>query len=155
MSTLPEQPDEPIISDTLRQDLKDLYSFTASIPAGFDDSVLREAKSTFTQRRRFHSRVRWAIGGISAAAAIMLVALRLSSPSPDRISEHPVVMAIKPGDVDRDGKVDILDAFVVARRLHAHAPIDKAWDVNGDGAVDQKDVDRIGTMAVDISGGVR
>lgn len=49
-------------------------------------------------------------------------------------------------DVDRSGRVDILDAFAVARSIR-HA--DSAeHDLNGDGRVDQSDIDLVARDAV-------
>ena len=57
------------------------------------------------------------------------------------------------GDFDGDGRVDILDAFALARHLEsAHKPKDK-WDMNGDGIVDRADVDRIAMAAVSLKRG--
>jgi hypothetical protein len=55
-------------------------------------------------------------------------------------------------DVDHDGKVDILDAFVVAKLIEARGQLDRTYDINGDGRIDGADVDRIAMAAVDTSG---
>lgn len=57
-------------------------------------------------------------------------------------------------DIDRSGKVDILDAFAVARGIKSGKP-SLAWDVQGDGKVDQQDIDDIAAIAVRVKGGVQ
>ncbi len=57
-------------------------------------------------------------------------------------------------DIDRSGKVDILDAFAVARGIKSGKP-SLAWDVKGDGKVDQQDIDDIAALAVRVKGGVQ
>ena len=64
-------------------------------------------------------------------------------------------LAIHPGSVLRedltgDGKVDVLDAFFLARQIKNGGPLDLKWDVNGDGVVDQRDVDWIASKAVSL-----
>ena len=87
---------------------------------------------------------RWAAIGL-AAAAMVVIAVRLMTPVVD--GNKPQVAQF--GDVNHDSRVNILDAYIVARHIARHEPLDKAWDVNGDGVVDQKDVDQIATMAVE------
>jgi hypothetical protein len=51
-------------------------------------------------------------------------------------------------DLNRDGTVDILDSFALARELKAGGPLPSAFDVNGDGVVDERDVALIAVHAV-------
>lgn len=51
-------------------------------------------------------------------------------------------------DLNRDGQVDILDSFAVARELKTGQPVSKTFDVNGDGVVDERDVNQIAAHAV-------
>ena len=53
-------------------------------------------------------------------------------------------------DVDGDGKVDILDAFALARSLRVGSGAKPTWDLNGDGVVDGRDVDVIAHTAVSV-----
>jgi hypothetical protein len=57
-------------------------------------------------------------------------------------------------DLDGSGRVTILDAFRLARQVEAHGPVDKRWDLNGDGRVDQADVDLVACAAVRLDSGV-
>lgn len=65
-------------------------------------------------------------------------------------------------DVNHDGKVDILDAMKLAKTIQASTSLrlaadmqndrqtlDVSWDLNGDGKVDQADVDALAALAVE------
>jgi hypothetical protein len=56
-------------------------------------------------------------------------------------------------DLNHDGRVDILDAFQLARELRAGKK--PAVDLNGDGVVDERDADVIATRAVSLEKGGR
>ncbi len=51
-------------------------------------------------------------------------------------------------DLNRDGRTDILDAFLLARSLREGAGGPAAWDGNGDGRTDAADVAVLGRLAV-------
>jgi hypothetical protein len=53
-------------------------------------------------------------------------------------------------DLNRDGKLDILDAYLLAKRLADQQPLAKEWDVNGDGVINGKDVDAVALAAVKL-----
>ncbi len=75
------------------------------------------------------------------AAALLLIVWMLPS------ARAPI-----PGDVDRSGHVNILDAFAIARALDHGGALDPAWDMNGDGVVDQRDVDVVAMRSVSLGG---
>jgi hypothetical protein len=54
-------------------------------------------------------------------------------------------------DVTGDGRVDILDAFALARRIE-RADV-RQPDLNSDGRVDQRDVEALAARAVRLEGG--
>jgi|ERR1051326_532494 hypothetical protein len=58
-------------------------------------------------------------------------------------------------DLNHDGKVDILDAFVLARKLQGIRISDPRLDVNGDGVVDRRDIETIAAHAVSLNRGGR
>ncbi|HTM22876.1 MAG TPA: dockerin type I repeat-containing protein [Kofleriaceae bacterium] len=85
-----------------------------------------------------------------AAAAIALAVLwprgeRTAAEPPPRVAEAPA----QPGDVNRDGQVDVRDAYALARALE-RGGAQRSWDVTGDGQVDRGDVDWIAMAAVSI-----
>ena len=50
----------------------------------------------------------------------------------------------------------MLDVYLLARHIKDGDRLDPRWDMNGDGVVDQRDVDAIAAIAVSIGkGGVR
>jgi hypothetical protein len=57
-------------------------------------------------------------------------------------------------DIDRSGRVDILDAFKLARQIKAGLQPSEKWDMNGDGQVNRKDVDLVAFAAVRLDKGV-
>jgi predicted anti-sigma-YlaC factor YlaD len=105
--------------------------------------------------RRHVSRVApWA----AAAAAIVIVAVAGAmwragfGPSSPAAKSPAAITRID--DVNRDGRVDVLDAFAIARAVEA-GDGSSSWDVNRDGAVDEGDVDAVALAAVSLGGGGR
>ena len=66
--------------------------------------------------------------------------------------DTPPPLAIRE-DIDLSGRVDILDAFALARHLKAGAPTRAEWDINQDGSINQADVDAVAMTAVQLNGG--
>jgi hypothetical protein len=54
-----------------------------------------------------------------------------------------------PGDIDRSGRIDIVDAYALAVRIRS-GQLDAAYDLNGDGKVDDRDVEEIARRSVAI-----
>jgi hypothetical protein len=123
--------------DGLISDLSILYRRTVPVPSAVDQAIVAQARRQGMKMRRQRILLRWG-GGAAAAAAVLLVALRLAQPP--RPSNH----------------VTILDAFSLARQLKSGVKPDKSWDINGDGVIDQKDVDALAAKAVQLPrGGVQ
>jgi len=53
-------------------------------------------------------------------------------------------------DLNRDGQVDILDSFALARELKSGKSLPAIFDVNGDGVVDERDMALIAAHAVEL-----
>jgi len=83
------------------------------------------------------------LAGAGAAAVVLLLALYLPKASTKFARE----------DLNHDGSVDILDAFVLAKRVEASVPADAGIDLNGDGKVDQRDVAALAAQAVSLGKG--
>lgn len=113
------------------------------VPPDVDEAVLREAERhlrAIRRRRRFRRFAGW--GGAAAAAAVALTATLWLIAPPRQYARE---------DIDRSGRVDIVDALLLARGLEAGPAADR-WDVNADGIVDQRDVDAIAMRAVALNG---
>ncbi|MHC4744475.1 MAG: dockerin type I domain-containing protein [Planctomycetota bacterium] len=139
----------------LAEDLKGLYGVKSSVPGDIDRAILDRAGRRLTRRSRRFSWPRWAaVAG--AAAAVIFVAVILQtdlSPVSDSQKEPSAVLSEAdspriPADIDLNGKVDILDAFKLARNIESGASLKPEYDFNADGAIDRKDVDSIAFAAV-------
>ena len=165
MSRPPHQPEDQhdTLPDALVADLRGIYGRGVEVPREVDAAVLQEARAGFARRRRFRLAVRAATVTAAAAAIALAFAIpMLMRSAPQRVGPTPVatdtqmlMVAPPPAqqreDVDHDGKVDILDAFVVAKLIEARGQLDRTYDINGDGRIDGADVDRIAMAAVDTS----
>jgi hypothetical protein len=148
----PDQADQdPQIPEKLRAAMVGLYDRPPGIPQRVDATILRDARAWYAGRRRWWLAARWAGAGLATAAALALAGrIYLAHPG-TRPAASPARQIARAGDIDGNGRVDIVDAYVVARAIAHHGPLERGWDVNGDGVVDQKDVDLIARMAVRVS----
>jgi hypothetical protein len=137
MNDLDFQPDDAT-PERLAADLSELYDHGGRIPAEIDRAILHTIRSRAASIRRMRLLLRWG-GGAAAAAAMVLVALRVWP------SHGPAYHL--------GATVTILDAFSLARQIKSGAKIDKTWDANGDGVIDQKDVDLLANRAVSLAAG--
>jgi hypothetical protein len=140
----PEIPEsDPQLPEPLVRELAALNKPGIDVPRAIDAAVLLEARRHLRaapmRRLTFRRLAPWA----AAAAAVGLLAWL--APMPFR--DEPKAPAIA-GDFDRSGRVDILDALALAKRLDDPAKLDPGFDINGDGVVDRSDVDAIGHKAV-------
>ncbi len=135
------QPDDRM-PDGLKADLEVLYRRTVPVPPGVDEAIL-----VLARRRRVAWP--WAMAGSAAAiAAAVGLAVWLHSPgASERFARTPLALA----EYTRTG--DIRDAFFLARQLKAGVRPGLRWDTNGDGVVDQRDVDALAMDAVRLSRG--
>lgn len=152
----PDPADDPTIPPQLAARLNELYGKSVAVSATTDHAILAAARTGFWRRGRGRRVVRWVGATAAAAAAVVVVALTLrrggaGDATRVAVSEPPAVA----GDVDRSGRVDMLDAFVLARKLDAKAAAAKGDDVNGDGVLDRRDVDAVAAMAVRLPGGAQ
>jgi hypothetical protein len=152
----PEPADDPSLPPLLRDRLNALHPAGPVVPPAVDATILAAARRGFWRRRRFGLAVRWVGATAAAAAAVVVVAVTLhrggaGDATRVAVSQAPAIA----GDVDGNGRVDMLDAFVLARKVDAKATAAKGEDVNGDGVVDRRDVDAVAAMAVRLPGGGR
>jgi hypothetical protein len=151
------------VPSRLLADLNALFEPQVGVPPEVDRAVMDRVNKHFAavqsgKPRRW--RVRWA-WRIAAAAAVIIFAFSLDLtkqivPTTDHL---PLVRAVRepplqPVDIDRNGRVDILDAFKLARQIETDAPAETEWDINGDGLINRSDVDMVALAAVRLDKGV-
>src|SRR5689334_22511317 len=171
MSDRPDNTEqEPAASPRLIEGLRALSGPAPAVPPAVDQAVLTQARAHL---RSIAPRPPAALSGPAVASQVPV-----ESNGPARrptLVPFPQWLAIaaalvvgfglaflfRPGshgvapvareDIDRNGRVDILDAFALARRLQSGAPSAEAGvDVNGDGVFDQRDVDHVAARAVQL-----
>lgn len=128
--------------------LRTLHNKKILIPREVDEAVLSQARSFLKSEPRQKGMVpfpRW----LAAAAVVILglgIGLRLTR-------ERNPGSTIAREDIDRNGKVDILDAFALARMLRQGSASSTTLDFNSDGLLDQRDIDWIAGRAVKMHKG--
>lgn len=145
------------ISSKFSNDLKALFEPQRGLPPEVDRAVLDRAQKHFAQMQPGKSkrlRVHWA-WRIAAAAAVIILAFSLDltkqgGPTTDSFS----VRETRAVDIDRNGRVDILDAFKLAKQIESAGPAETEWDINGDGLINRDDVDVVALAAVRLDKGV-
>jgi hypothetical protein len=165
MEHFDEKP-EMRVSSKLSADLNVLFEAKRPVPPEVDRAISDRIRRHFAfekpakdNRRRF----RWAgLWKVAAAAAVVLLAfsLDLTHKSPPTI-KRSVRAGVRPADIDLNGRVDILDAFKLARQIKDADLVEPdlslqehEWDMNGDGRVDHSDVDIVALAAVRLDKGV-
>lgn len=129
------------------------------MPSDVDRAVLGMVEGVAAGAVRRRGRVRGRLvlmgGGVAAAAAVVWM-VWVMGPSLARKGLPPTtlgsagVAAAPVGDLNGDGRVDMLDALIEAERLKAGG---KGVDFNRDGRVDGGDVDAIAMSAVKLERG--
>jgi len=161
---------EPKAPAKLVTDLKGLHKEHIFVPPKVDQSILNTAREQLGEPAEQRPWIpQWTPWAAAAASLILLLFLTLpgkkqTSPSalaktspPSKIialnqePSSPTIRAttISPKDINKDGQVDILDAFTLASRIQTGS-IEEKWDINGDGQVNQADVEEISAFAVKL-----
>jgi hypothetical protein len=128
--------------------LKEAARHSQFIPPVLDATILKAAERHLQQNKRrslrFKLSVAWA--AVFTLVVFLPFVLPLSRKTPQRLSQTRFARA----DINHDGRVDILDAFALAKMLETHHSVGTAADLNGDGAVDERDVTIIAAEAVSL-----
>jgi hypothetical protein len=104
------------------------------------------------KRRRL--RIHWG-WRIAAAAAVIILAFSLDlTKQPDQTTDSFSISKTQAEDIDQNGRVDILDAFKLAKHIESADRTETTWDLNGDGLIDRSDVDIVANAAVRLNKGV-
>ena len=115
-----------------------------------DEQILAAARQQLSRRNRMRWVIRYAVGSVAAAAVILIAIKTTHVTHREQASFEADRTVASAEDVNRDGKLDILDAYFMARKVAANETLSKEWDFNRDGAVDNKDVDVVAFSAVKI-----
>ncbi len=136
------------VSPKLSEDLNTLFKPHFSVPPEVDRAIMDQAHRHFVRRQR-RSRLLRRAGSIAAAAAVIIFAFSLNlTQKPGSSTSQSILVEAQAIDIDRNGRVDILDAFKLARHIESADRTDKKWDINEDGVVNRKDVDLVALAAV-------
>ena len=146
--------DEPLQAPPrLVAELKRLPQRLIFIPRTLDEGILAAARCHLARRQgpKWKLFFPWIA---TAAALVLLVAIiqqfHQQSGSTGRAGGR---FALE--DVNHDGRVDILDAFALARQLKAGGAPNLQLDLNHDGVVDERDVATLASRAVQLPKGGR
>ncbi len=139
--------------ERLGRELRGLYAPPVEVPTEIDEAVTALARRHFARRHRMRLLLRRSAFAAAAAAAIALTIVHIYPIHPESTGPARVVQAATPEDIDGNGRVDIRDAFLLARRLESDQQPVSQWDLNGDGVIDRHDVDLVATAAVKLDKG--
>src|SRR4051812_42397885 len=93
----------------LKAGLSDLFGSTPAIARSLDEKILAAAHDQSIRRHRMRWTIRYAIGSVAAAAAVILIAIKMTHHDQSPLTNSAAVATAE--DLNRDGKLDILDAF--------------------------------------------
>jgi hypothetical protein len=155
-----------LVAELKRLD-REALSQAGAVPAEVDEAVRASAVAHFAGDaieadagvHMFPTWARW-VGRWAAAAMITLgvglwwVGRESLEPAPQNRAvaiTDDVADPITSGDVDGDGRRNIVDAMVLARTVAEQHETQAKWDYNADGGVDAKDVDALAIQVVALS----
>jgi hypothetical protein len=118
-----------------------------------DEAIRLAIHRQFAGATRSRWRIRRLAPWAAAAATITLACFAWFTLNRQHAATPPAIAQFNSMDVDRNGRINILDAFALARQLHSGQPAEQRLDVNNDGVVDARDVDAIAMEAVSLNGG--
>ena len=115
------------------------------MPREVYDTIMESAYRHFRHARRRPRILRWS----AAAAAIIIVSVLVTNVfrKEDSARLH-TAGAVLAEDIDRNGMVNIIDAFKLARHIESGRKLKTGWDINNDGQVNRGDVDYVANVAV-------
>ncbi|KPK37680.1 MAG: hypothetical protein AMJ65_14055 [Phycisphaerae bacterium SG8_4] len=146
-------------SEKVSADLSTLFKPQLSVPPEVDRAILERAGTHFAGRgfaKSGRRRFRWvSLWKVAAAAAVVILAFSLNlTNKPAPTVYYADLAKVGAVDFDRNGRVDILDAFKLARQIELASNAGTNLDINGDGLVNRGDVDVVALAAVSLDKGV-
>jgi len=130
--------------------LKELSSRRVFVPPTLDEAILGAARQHLAKPHRSGFKLfrGWLVFPATATACLLLAGLGYFV-----VKQSGAEFARE--DINRDGQVDILDAFQLARGIQTGVSQSSGMDLNGDGVVDRRDAEIIAVKAVKLEKGGR
>ena len=152
---LPPQ-SSPDLPPALAGALRDAADRRVFVRGEVDQRILAEARAHLrgAARPRPSPRrsVRWWLPRVAVAAclviAVGILSREMGMPSRIMNAGEPGAAVAAEGDVDGDGVVDIVDAYVLSKRARDLAG---RFDLNEDGAVDLRDAELLAMRVVELN----
>jgi len=135
------------LKDAFSHDLSRLFTSSDHVAPELDERIVDQARQHFRasgRKQKFLRRLRLS----TAAAAAVLLGVICFDYFNVPLQKAQVSVVIAREDIDRNGRVDILDALVLAKSIKSTSNINPEWDFNHDGQTNQADIDRIAFAAV-------
>jgi hypothetical protein len=117
------------------------------VPPTVDEAILRAARQHLAPEPT--ARRNWLLWWAMATACLVFIAVGYF------LSRPNAALHFAREDLNRDGHVDVLDAFQLERELESGGKTAAGLDLNDDGVVDRRDVARIAAQAVKLEKGGR
>ncbi len=146
------------LPEAVKSALSVRYGGTPSVSSEIDKSILADARRYFEQpgsaslrpaRPRKISAWQWtAIASTITAACAVSVVWQPAEKTGESFIKATKVQEPEGSDVDRNGRVDILDAFALARQIRDG--VGSGHDINHDGRFDQRDIELVAGESVKL-----
>lgn len=142
---------EPRIPEALERELRSAFAAPGRVPSETDRAVLEMALKVGTAqeaRRRTIGIRRTRLAGLGALAAVVAGAITAWVVWPSRPAPQSIALKSGPAeDLNADGRVDMLDALILAERRG------KGLDFNQDGREDAADAHALAADVVRLERG--
>ena len=144
---------EPHIPEPLERELRSAFGGGPGVTPEVDRAVLemalRVGMAQEVRRRKVGVR-RLRLTGLGAAAALVAGAITAWVMWPSASVPPGVAMAAPGPDINGDGRLNMLDALVMAERVEQGL---KGWDFNADGQEDRADAEALAADVVKLERG--
>ncbi|MFH1419906.1 MAG: dockerin type I domain-containing protein [Planctomycetota bacterium] len=135
------------LPQALVQDLRRLHEPGSPVPDDVDAAIRDTAWRRIEALKRQRRIRRWGQLGVAAAGIALFFWIGRAFEGPT-IRSTAIGSSVIAHDIDRSGRVDILDAMALAQHIESGTALDRRWDLTHDGTVDRADVDAVAMAAV-------
>ncbi len=145
------------LPEDYRAELKNRYGPMPNVPWDIDNAILADARQHLSTHRALVGRQKrwspwqWAAMATTVAAAAVICVVWLPDPADHNVAFNRATDSSTSADVDirsdvdQNGRIDILDAFAMARQIRSG---ERTHDINSDGRFDDLDVKLVAERAV-------